>query len=191
LTTSDAALSRLVSHALRHQPWLYELELDDEGWVPVDQLIEAIREQGGEWAAVDRAALEQMLAAATKCRHEIDGDRVRAIYGHSVVGRIRRRQAVPPARLFHGTAPEAWAVIKAEGLRPMGRQFVHLSVDNETAMSVARRKSVAPIVLTVDAAAATSAAVAFYEGNEGVWLADHVPVRFLDGGVSQIPVRRR
>ena len=28
-------LSRAVSHALRHQPWLYELELDDEGWVQV------------------------------------------------------------------------------------------------------------------------------------------------------------
>lgn len=25
-------LSRAVSHALRHEPWLYELELDGEGW---------------------------------------------------------------------------------------------------------------------------------------------------------------
>ena len=27
-------LSKTISHALRHEPWLYELELDDEGWTP-------------------------------------------------------------------------------------------------------------------------------------------------------------
>ena len=31
-----ADLSEAVSHALRHEPWLYELELDDAGWAPVD-----------------------------------------------------------------------------------------------------------------------------------------------------------
>ena len=25
-------LSRAVSHALRHEPWLYELEFDEGGW---------------------------------------------------------------------------------------------------------------------------------------------------------------
>lgn len=36
MTVSPERLSRLVSHALRHEPWIYELELDDEGWVPID-----------------------------------------------------------------------------------------------------------------------------------------------------------
>ena len=36
------ALSRVVSHALRHEPWLYELELDEDGWV------------GGGWAKLTR-----------------------------------------------------------------------------------------------------------------------------------------
>lgn len=175
-----ADLSRLVSHALRHQPWLYELELDEEGWVPVGQFIEAIREQGGKWASVNRAALEEMLATARRRRHEIADDRIRAIYGHSVPGRVYRRRTAPPDRLFHGSAPESWAVIASEGLVPMGRQFVHLSVDRETAESVGRRKSAAPIVLSVAAAAASAAGNAFYEGNEVVWLADWVPAKFLD-----------
>ncbi|SDR87361.1 RNA 2'-phosphotransferase [Microlunatus soli] len=179
MSTTDADLSRLVSHALRHQPWLYELELDDEGWVPIDQLIEAIREQGGVWASVDRTALQNMLATATKRRHEIDGDRIRAIYGHSIPGRIRRRPATPPSRLFHGTAPDSWSAIRSEGLIPMGRQFVHLSIDRETAVSVGRRKSADPIVLSVDSVAAAAAGVTFYEGNEVVWLADQVPAEFV------------
>jgi putative RNA 2'-phosphotransferase len=179
LPLRDEDLSKAVSHALRHAPWLYELEVDEEGWVPVDQLIDALREKGGDWESVDRSSLERMLTTAAKRRHELEGDRIRALYGHSLAGRIQKHQAVPPARLFHGTAPQTWAVIEADGLLPMGRQFVHLSVDRETATSVGRRKSASPIILVVDAAAATSAGVAFYEGNDLVWLADSVPAQFI------------
>ena len=35
-------LSKMMSHALRHEPWIYELELDDESWVPVDDLISRV-----------------------------------------------------------------------------------------------------------------------------------------------------
>lgn len=49
MTLSDVDLSRAVSHALRHEPWLYELELDEEGWAPIDQLLDAPREKGGGW----------------------------------------------------------------------------------------------------------------------------------------------
>ena len=30
MTLNDVDLNRAVSHALRQEPWLYELELDDE-----------------------------------------------------------------------------------------------------------------------------------------------------------------
>lgn len=179
VTLTDVDLSRAVSHALRHEPWLYELELDEEGWAPVDQLLVALYEKGGVWESVDRVSLERMLATATKRRHELDGDRIRALYGHSMPGRIQKRPAVPPARLFHGTAPQTWAVIKVDGLLPMGRQHVHLSVDRETAMSVGRRKSASPVIVTIDAAAAASSGVTFYGGNDLVWLADSVPAEFI------------
>ena len=39
-------LSKEISYALRHAPWEYELELDVEGFVPVEQLINAINESG-------------------------------------------------------------------------------------------------------------------------------------------------
>jgi putative RNA 2'-phosphotransferase len=176
----DADVSRVVSHALRHAPWLYELELDDEGWAPVEQLLLALREKGGDWTSLDRRTLERVVVTATKRRHELDGARIRALYGHSLPARIRREPALPPARLFHGTAPETWPVIETEGLQPMGRQFVHLSVERETALLVGGRKSASPVVVTVRAAEAAVAGVSFYEANELVWLADCVPAAFLD-----------
>lgn len=35
-------LSKEVSYALRHVPWEYELEMDEEGWVSVEQLVDAL-----------------------------------------------------------------------------------------------------------------------------------------------------
>lgn len=179
MTLSDVDLSRAVSHALRHEPWLYELELDVEGWAPVDQLLTSLREKGGAWESVDREGLERMIANSTKRRHELDRDRIRALYGHSVPGRIQRRSASPPQQLFHGTAPATWTVIQTDGLRPMRRQFVHMSVDRETAVMVGRRKSASPVLLVIEAAAAAAAGTTFYEGNELVWLTDSVPARYI------------
>lgn len=167
-------LSRLVSHALRHEPWLYELEPDEQGWVGLDQLVRALTELGGAGADVDEAAVRDMVGASEKKRHEIQDGRIRARYGHSLPGRITLAPASPPERLFHGTSPAVWEVVPREGLRPMSRQYVHLSADVPTALGVGRRKSSRPVLLVVDAAAAVASGVQFHAGNERVWLADRV-----------------
>ena len=38
-------LSKEISYALRHAPWEYELEMDEEGWVPVEQLLDALHKE--------------------------------------------------------------------------------------------------------------------------------------------------
>jgi putative RNA 2'-phosphotransferase len=62
----------------------------------------------------------------------------------------------------------------------MGRQYVHLSADRETASSVGLRKGASPVILVVDAATAAAAGITFYEGNDLVWLADYVPARHIE-----------
>ena len=179
MTVSPERLSRLVSRALRHEPGRYELELDEAGWVPVNALLSAIHAQGAQWSQVNRDDLTQMIASSAKRRHEIDGERIRALYGHSVPGRVLKIQAEPPAQLFHGTSPRAWVAIQRSGLQPMGRQYVHLSVDAATAEQVGRRKSAKPVILTVQAARAHEAGTRFWRGNDLVWLADGVSPDFI------------
>lgn len=96
-------LSKAVSHALRHEPWLYELELDDQGWVDIEDLISALQCQRSEWKELSQADIVKMINTSSKQRHEMDGNRIRALYGHSLSGKLQKRQAVPPERLFHGT----------------------------------------------------------------------------------------
>ena len=172
-------LSRAVSHALRHEPWLYELELDEEGWASVESILVAFRKERSEWVDLGEADLAGMIESSSKRRHEIKDGRIRAVYGHSLAGKLKRTPATPPDVLYHGTAPDVVPLIVSSGLLPMGRQYVHLSVDEATAAEVGRRKARKPTILRVRAAEANAKGVRFYEGNEKVWLAEAVPAEFI------------
>ena len=181
ITTSNySRLSKTISHALRHEPWLYELELDDEGWVAIEQLLESLRSENESWNAIVENDIAEMIRASSKRRHEIRNGRIRAMYGHSIQNKLRRIAATPPKILFHGTSPCVVSVIKTEGLNPMNRQNVHLSIDEATAIEVGQRKSKKPVLLRVRSSEASENDVAFYEGNEKVWLADEIPPQFID-----------
>lgn len=174
-------LSRTLSHALRHAPGDYGLELDDRGWGSLPALLEALRGRGSPWSGLSREDVERVLAAPGRRRFELDGDRIRALYGHSVSVRVDERDEAPPETLFHGTHGDAARRILEEGLRPMEREFVHLSPDRLTAREVGRRRTSDPVILEVRASAAHRSGVGFYRAGEQVWLADPVPARFVEG----------
>lgn len=173
-------LSRTVAHALRHDPGAYGLEVDGEGWASLSRLLEALRRKRPSWRDLRREDLEEMIRRSEKRRYEIRGDHIRALYGHSLPVRIEKEEAEPPERLFHGTSPEAARGIRRQGLRPMDRQYVHLSADRTSARRVGRRKASDPVILAVRARAAYRDGISFYRGNDEVWLADVVPPRFLE-----------
>ena len=90
----------------------------------------------------------------------------------------------PPAILFHGTSSAFIKQIKHEGLKPMGRQYVHLSVDGETALLVAKRKQGISFIITVQASKAYRNGIKFYEGNKTTWLADYISPDYLNVGTN-------
>jgi putative RNA 2'-phosphotransferase len=173
-------LSKTIAHALRHRPWLYELELDEEGWTAIEPLLEALRRRQQDWKDLNERDLYEMIASSEKRRFEMAGGRIRAVYGHSIPGTLRRIRATPPEILYHGTSPVAARRILVDGLLPMNRQYVHLSTNVATAMEVGRRKTAEPVVLRIHASQAACEGVCFYEGNEQVWLADNVPAKFIE-----------
>lgn len=173
------ALSKEVSYALRHAPWEYGLDLDEEGFVPVPHLLAALNERSYYEREVVEQDLIEIIDRSEKRRHEILDGRIRALYGHSVSERITKEKSEPPVVLYHGTARSSLDKILKEGLKPMGRQYVHLSVDKETALRVGKRKDLKPALLVIDSAKASSDGVPFYIGNEKVWLAEAVPSKYL------------
>lgn len=172
-------LSKLVSKVLRHEPWLYELELDEEGWVNLDGFLNAMKLAHPVWQDITETDLELMITLAEKKRYEIKNGKIRALYGHSIPGKLIKTPAKPPELLYHGTTPEIVEYIKQQGLLPMGRQYVHLSTDQKIAEQVGSRKCPKPIVLMIQAKRANDKGVNFYQGNELIWLADSVPANFI------------
>lgn len=179
LTMDYLKLSKEVSYALRHAPWEYELELDEKGFVPVAQLLAALNEGGGYSRDVTVEDLGAIIHNSDKKRHEIIGDRIRAIYGHSTPGKVNYDSSIPPAVLYHGTARRFVDRIITEGLKPMSRQYVHLSTDVDTAVRVGSRKDSSPALFMIDAKSASVAGFDFYRGNDKVWLANEVPPKYL------------
>lgn len=171
-------LSKTMAQALRHRPAAFGLTLDAQGWVPIADLLAGLRRRG--WPTVTEADLAAVLAQPGKQRYEMAEGRIRARYGHSIAEKIEKEVAEPPAVLYHGTAAETAVVILREGLKPMRRQYVHLSVEVETAVLVGRRKSPQVVVLRVLAAEAYRSGVAFYDEGDNIWLADPIAPQFLE-----------
>src|SRR5919205_3614317 len=110
-STELVALSKTVARALRHAPWQYELEPDQEGWVSVASLLDGLHAGGKRWKHVSEADLQEMVEGSDKRRYEIRDGRIRALYGHSLPGRLEREAAIPPPILYHGTSEHALARI--------------------------------------------------------------------------------
>ena len=104
---------------------------------------------------------------------------IRAFYGHSLAEKIQREAQVPPDLLYHGTTPGAAERIRREGLKPMRRHYVHLSLDAGMAASIARRRTATPFIILVNAKEAHENGIAFHFGNDQVWLAERIAVRYL------------
>lgn len=173
-------LSKEISYALRHAPWEYELELDEEGFVPVVQLIHALNESGEYKETITKDDILHIIKISEKKRHELKDGKIRALYGHTVPSHIRKEPVVPPDILYHGTSHKAYEIIMDSGLKPMSRQYVHLSTDTDTAVRVGKRRDKKPVILTVDAKKAYADGVVFYSsGYEKVILADFVPAEYL------------
>ena len=121
-TRRRVRLSKTISPALRHEPWVYDLALDEDGWVPLSALVSGISGVCRQWARLREADVEAMVAAADKRRYELQRGRIRALYGHTIPQKIEKPPVRPPRRLCHGTAPRFIADIKRLGLLPMARQ---------------------------------------------------------------------
>lgn len=172
-------LSKEVSYALRHAPWEYELELDAEGWVTIEQLLSALK-QSDKWRDITEVDILKMIEISDKKRHEISSGKIRAFYGHSVPMKISKEIGYPPKYLYHGTSVHSLESIQNNGIKPMVRQYVHLSEDIETAKLVGNRKSGKTVILKINTEAAQIKGINFYIGNEKVWLADYIPFEFIE-----------
>jgi putative RNA 2'-phosphotransferase len=153
------------------------LTLRPGGWVPVDDLLAAANDHG---FSISYDELVECVETNDRRRFSFDetGDLIRANEGHSVEVDLQLEEREPPEVLYHGTVERFLSAILAEGLIKGKRHHVHLSKDVETARRVGARRG-KPVVLTVDAGGMHRDGHKFYLSDNGVWLTDAVPSKYL------------
>jgi putative RNA 2'-phosphotransferase len=170
-------ISKEISYALRHNPYLYDLDMDDNGNVPIEQLISGINRNGEQNREISLEDIRTIMECSDKKRWEICDNKIRALYGHSIS--IDKMIGNPPNVLYHGTSHKSVTSIMEQGLLPMERHYVHLSTDKETAIIVGKRRDTNPVILSVDTLEAMRDCIHFYIGNDTVWLSDVIPPKYL------------
>ncbi len=171
-------LSKFLSYVLRHGPGSLGLTVDSNGFIPLDSLISAIRRQKN-WGWVTLEDVSKIQKRSEKRRFEIVGNRIRALYGHTLPSKVQHEEVIPPLILYHGTPRENLQSILKEGLSPMHRQYVHLSSTANEAENVGLRRDENPVILRVHALDAHKEGVRFYRAGS-VFLSEPIPPRYLE-----------
>jgi putative RNA 2'-phosphotransferase len=116
-----------------------------------------------------------------KVRWQIDPAqrRMRATHGHSFSVMQDREPSIPPPVLYHGTAAHTVEAILCEGIRPMQRQFVHLSTTPAAAMQVGGRHG-QPVLLRIHTEPLVAKGQLFYQTGETIWLTSAIAPEYVD-----------
>ncbi|MCB9261646.1 MAG: RNA 2'-phosphotransferase [Flavobacteriales bacterium] len=170
-------ISKFLSMVLRHQPETIGIQLDQNGWANVAELIEKSNKSGIQF---DRDILNHIVATNSKKRFAFNEtlEKIRASQGHSVGIELGYINQKPPEILYHGTGEKSVPSILNMGLEKRNRQHVHLSVSLETAIQVGQRHG-KPFVFKVLAEQMFYDNFQFFISENGVWLTDHVPTKYL------------
>ena len=172
-------LSKFLSLILRHRPQEFGLSPDDKGYVPFDDLLKAVQRTAG-WKWVRRADVVSIVHGGEKKRFEIVGERIRALYGHSIPTKLDMEKVIPPESLYHGTHERQAADAVRKGLVPRNRQYVLLAPSPDEAIRIALRRMEHPALVIIHARRAHESGVTFYWGSDGSYLANRIPKEFCE-----------
>lgn len=175
--------SKYLSYILRHKPEDIGLKLEEDGWVSVDKLIYNLWAYGDYCVNIE--VLQQIVNEDEKGRYSFKGDYeyIRANQGHSIQDlKMNFEEFVPTGDLYHGTSSDGVGKIFESGaIKPMSRQYVHLSKDVATAKKVgSRHDTLYSIVLVIDAKGMYEKGFKFYQSTNGVVLCKEVPTEYVE-----------
>lgn len=174
------SLSKLLSYILRHDPQIVKVNMDNEGWVPINELVHNIKTSCKNkhlyWWLI-KEHIHALVYLDPKGRFEIKNNSIRARYGHSAKLRIRivYPEDVKSKTLYHGTLAEKLNSILKEGLKPMKRAFVHLAVDLKDACLIAKRHGYKTVLLIINCDCLRNHGLKIYVASEKVRLVKYVP----------------
>jgi putative RNA 2'-phosphotransferase len=168
-------ISKFLSLVLRHAPEKIGLDIDENGWASIKELMFKSK------LKFSLEGLKEVVETNDKKRFTFNDDltKIRASQGHSIKVNLELKKIKPPEFLYHGTVSKFIVLIKEQGLKKMSRNHVHLSEDRDTAIKVGSRRGQA-IILSVRSGEMYRKGIKFYQSKNEVWLTNEVPNEFIE-----------
>ena len=169
--------SKYMALLLRHKPEKENLTLDKDGYTDVQSLLKALD--------IDFDTLEEIVKTDNKGRYSFNDNKtkIRANQGHSVKNvDIKFNLYNGKNVLYHGTATKYLKGIEEKGLIPGTRQYVHLSLDLETAKKVSMRHAKSEslmVIYEVDVEKMKKDGFKLFISDNNVILTKNVPKKYL------------
>jgi putative RNA 2'-phosphotransferase len=149
--------------------------MDNYGFVDIDELHKKL----GQRYSIDKQLIFEIVEKGTRKRFEIVGNKIRALYGHTIGIKQKLVEDEAVEVLYHGTTRISARKILKEGLKSMRRIFVHLSPTAEIAREVGLRRTLNPAILMIDAKTAVRDGSHFYKATDKVYLCEFLKPKYI------------
>ncbi len=165
------AKSRKLVKALRHDPTIIGLKLDENGWANFSDIVMLLD--------VRPTDLMNIILLNDKQRFEHDpfNAKVRAAQGHSIDVKLDLEEYVWPDGqnfVYHGTNRSVLGDILSDGVKRMKRDMVHMHSDQDATVKVAKRHGSDVVILKIDLER-VKYSTKIYKSSNDVILAKHIP----------------
>jgi putative RNA 2'-phosphotransferase len=169
-------LAKIIDYILFRRPDEFGLFPDEDGSLPIKELIWALHEEPG-WSYVRPTHLKELAYSGLQVNFSLHDTHIRP----KVLSSLDLAPTPPPRSLFHGARRQAYQAILEQGLRPGGRGQVVLASTEEMALRIGGRRDAKPVLVTVHAARAHEAGHRFLRCGELLYLVKELPALFITG----------
>ena len=175
---------KFLAYVLGRHPDEFGLLPNQEGFVPVKELLKALHEEEG-WRHVRSGLLNELLISASPAPIEIDGNLIRAA-DRDRLPKIIEAVHLPKV-LYIAIRRKAYTSAIEKGLRSGGNIGLVLSLDKAMALRIGKRRDNQPVLLSVQVKKTQEQNVVYHQFGKNLFLTDRIPAGTFRGPAPPKP----
>ncbi len=171
-------LAKFLSYVLARRPDEFGLLVDEDGFVPIKTLLQALHEEEG-WRHVRMAHLNELMMTLRPAPFELEAKRIRA-KDRSQIPHVEPPGPLPKL-LYTAIRRRAHAAVMQKGLRTSGGSQILLSSQRAMAKRLGRRMDNQPVILTVQVANSMDKGASYQQYGRHLYLATEIATGTFSG----------
>ena len=153
--------------------------MDLHGWVNTRELSDAIQKQRRYYHWIRSWHFQAIADSDEKGRYQVEGEMIRATYGHSIELELDLPTDEIPDALYWPCEPEMSSTHLELGLSSGDRNHVHLSKTIAKAMEAGHVRIDRPAIIEIDTARAVADGHTIWRAGKTVFLCEEMPPEYL------------